>query len=63
MEFIISDTGQPFDPTSVPPADTTLGVEERKIGGLGILMVQTIMDEVKYRYEDGKNILSMTKNN
>ena len=63
VEFIISDTGQPFDPTSVPPADTTLGVEERKIGGLGILMVQTIMDEVKYRYEDGKNILSMTKNN
>lgn len=62
LEFIVSDTGTPFDPTAAPEADITLDVEDRPIGGLGIFLVRNIMDEVKYaRSEDGKNILSMTK--
>ena len=63
LEFIITDSGIPFDPTQVPVADTTLGVEERPVGGLGIFLVRNIMDTVNYRRsDDGKNILSMTKN-
>lgn len=62
LEFIISDTGTPFDPTAAPEADISLDVEDRPIGGLGIFLVKNIMDEVKYsRSDDGKNILSMTK--
>jgi anti-sigma regulatory factor (Ser/Thr protein kinase) len=61
LDFIISDTGIPFDPTAAPEADTSLGVEERPIGGLGIFLVRKIMDKVSYRRENGKNILSMTK--
>ena len=60
-DFIISDSGVAFDPTQKPDTDITLGVQERRIGGLGILMVKTIMDKVEYRRENGKNILSMTK--
>ena len=51
----------PFDPTAAPQADVTLGVEDRKIGGLGIYLVRNIMDTVSYRYENGKNILTMIK--
>ena len=61
LEFIISDSGKPFDPTAAPEADVTLGVEERSIGGLGIYLVRNIMDTVSYRYENGKNILVMIK--
>ena len=55
------DSGKPFDPLAKPDADTTLSAEERKIGGLGILMVKKSMDAVDYRYENGKNILTLRK--
>ena len=58
----VADIGVPFDPTQADTADTSLGVEERPIGGLGIFLVRQIMDSVEYRYEGGKNILTMTKN-
>ena len=60
IRFVLSDSGAPFDPTAVPEADTTLGVEERKIGGLGIFLVRKIMDSVEYRRSGGMNILTMT---
>ena len=62
MEFILIDSGKPFDPTAAPDADTTLGVEDRKIGGLGIFLVRNIMDNVRYERQDGKNILTMNIN-
>ena len=62
LQFVISDDGQPFDPTAVPEADVTLGVEERPIGGLGIFLVRKIMDSVEYCRENGRNRLTMTKN-
>ena len=61
LEFIISDSGKPFDPTAKPEVDITAGVEERPIGGLGIHLVKHIMDSVSYRREEGKNVLTMIK--
>ena len=61
LVFIISDSGKAFDPTQKEAADITLGVEERRIGGLGILMVKNIMDKVAYRRDKNKNILLLTK--
>ena len=61
LVFSLEDSGKPFDPTAAPDADVTLGVEERKIGGLGIYLVRNIMDRVSYKYENGKNILTMIK--
>ena len=55
------DQGVPYDPLSNAEPDTTLSAEERAIGGLGIFMVKKSMDEIAYRYEDGKNILSIKK--
>ena len=57
----ITDSGIQFDPTAKPDPDVTLSAQERQIGGLGIYMVKKSMDSMDYRYEDGKNIVSITK--
>lgn len=57
----ITDEGVPFDPLAVAEPDTTLPVEERRIGGLGIFMIRKVMDRVAYRRENGCNILTMYK--
>ena len=62
LEFIISDSGTPFDPTKKEPADVTASLEDRPVGGLGIYTVRNIMDSIGYERRDGKNILRMTKN-
>ena len=61
IRFIISDSGQPFDPTQVEAVDINLPLEERPIGGLGIHLVRSIMDEVSYERVDGKNHLYLIK--
>ena len=55
------DSGVPYDPLSREDPDITLSAEDREIGGLGIYMVKNMMDDVKYRYEDGCNILTIVK--
>lgn len=55
------DNGVPYDPLAKEDPDTTLSAEERQIGGLGIYMVKKSMDEITYRYQDGKNILMIKK--
>jgi len=56
------DSGTPYNPLAKDDPDVTLSAEERKIGGLGIYIVKKTMDKVDYRYEDGKNILTLVKN-
>ena len=55
------DNGTPYDPTKKDDPDTTLSAEEREIGGLGIFMVKKTMDEIRYEYKDGFNILTLSK--
>jgi serine/threonine-protein kinase RsbW len=47
----VTDRGTPFDPTTVPPPDTSSDVDERKIGGLGIFFIRQIMDSVSYSFD------------
>ena len=62
ITFTLVDSGIPFNPLSVEEADTTLGVQERPIGGLGIFLVRQLLDEVNYQRTDkGENVLTMTK--
>ena len=61
VTFRMSDKGVPFDPLKKPDPDVTLSAEERDIGGLGIFITKKTMDSVKYDYENGQNILTMTK--
>ena len=61
LVFELRDSGQAFDPTQVPEADVTLPAEERTPGGLGLLLVRRIMDEVRYQRTDGENRLTLVK--
>lgn len=59
--FCLIDGGVPFDPLAKPDPDVTLSGEEREIGGLGIYMVKSTMDEVDYECRDGCNRLTIRK--
>jgi sigma-B regulation protein RsbU (phosphoserine phosphatase) len=62
LKVIITDAGSPFDPTSMEKADTSLSAEDRRIGGLGILLVRELMDAVNYERIEGRNVLTLIKN-
>lgn len=55
------DNAIPFNPLEKPEPDTGLEIDERPIGGLGIHIVRTMMDEITYRREACLNILTMKK--
>jgi sigma-B regulation protein RsbU (phosphoserine phosphatase) len=55
----IADDGIPFDPFSIAEPDTTLPVEERGVGGLGIHLVRNLMDEVSYERVEGRNVVTL----
>jgi serine/threonine-protein kinase RsbW len=57
--FEIVDGGIPFDMLAYSDPDTTMEIEERRIGGLGIFFVKQLMDHVHYRREDARNILTI----
>ena len=62
VEVTFIDNGRQYDPLAKEDPDTTLSVEDRPIGGMGILIVKKSMDAVSYEYKDGKNILTIKKN-
>ena len=61
VSFRMTDQGVPFDPLKKPDPDITLSADDREIGGLGIFITKKTMDSVEYAYENGKNVLTMTK--
>ncbi len=56
----VSDDGKPFDPLHEAP-EPSLDAEifDRAIGGLGVHLVQTMMDDLSYQHTGGKNRLTM----
>ena len=55
----LADSGRPFDILSLPDPDTTLTIEDRPVGGLGVLLIRTL-SRPSYRREGSRNILRMT---
>ncbi|MCQ2486071.1 MAG: SpoIIE family protein phosphatase [Clostridia bacterium] len=55
------DEGIPYNPLTKEDPDITLSAEERDIGGLGVFVVKKTMDDMRYKYENGKNILTIKK--
>jgi anti-sigma regulatory factor (Ser/Thr protein kinase) len=52
---------EPFDITQAPPVDTTLPLEERRIGGLGIHLVKTMVDRIDYEYTNRESRITIFK--
>jgi anti-sigma regulatory factor (Ser/Thr protein kinase) len=58
----LRDEAAPFDPTSVPPPDLTLSLEQRTPGGMGIHLIRQIVDEMTHRVmPQGGNELTLVK--
>ncbi len=62
IKISLIDDGKPYNPLEHEDPDITESVKERKIGGLGIMMVKKTMDEVKYEYKHKQNIITIIKN-
>lgn len=57
----LEDDGVPFDPLGREAPDTTLALEDRPVGGLGILLVRSLVDEIRYDREGGRNRVRLAK--
>jgi len=54
----VSDDGDPFDPLAQPSPDVHAALADRKVGGLGIHLLRSLMDAAAYRRVDGRNHLT-----
>ncbi|MGQ9644467.1 MAG: ATP-binding protein [Ignavibacterium sp.] len=58
----IEDDGISFNPDVVPAPDLQKYYREHRVGGLGMYLMKTLMDNVEYQSEPGKfNRVSLTK--
>jgi serine/threonine-protein kinase RsbW len=55
----VVDDGVPFDPRDAPLPDLAASLDERQAGGLGMHLVRETMDEIDYRRENGRNVLTL----
>ncbi len=60
MILTFKDDGVEFNPLKAEDPDVTLPLEEREIGGLGLIMVKKMASHLSYAYEDGYNVLAVT---
>ncbi|MBW2121971.1 MAG: ATP-binding protein [Deltaproteobacteria bacterium] len=59
----LHDHGKPFNPLEAVPPDSGSIVKNRNLGGLGIFLINKVMDRVEYHYSvDGGNCLTLIKN-
>jgi len=56
---LLSDNGIPFDPCSAPAPNLTGDLQQRSIGGLGILLARTLADEFHYQRQGDSNLITM----
>lgn len=61
LNLAFIDSGKPYNPLEHKDPDTSLGVDEREVGGLGIFLIKKNVDEINYERKDGQNILSIKK--
>lgn len=53
---IVTDRGNAYDPRAAAPPDLAAGLEERKVGGLGVHFIRTMVDEFHYQRAGGRNV-------
>ncbi len=56
----VVDSGPAFDPRQVPAPDTSLPIESRRPGGLGIMFAEQLIDELSYERRDEHNHVTLT---
>lgn len=62
LQILLKDDAPPFDPfAEAPVPDLELGLDERPIGGLGVHLVKTMMDEARAYYDGSGNLIVLLK--
>ena len=62
LEIELIDDAPPFNPLDdAPNPDLTSTVDSRPVGGLGIYLLHTLMDEIRYKREGDLNRLTIIK--
>ena len=61
MSIEIVDDARAFNPLTAAEPDVGAPMHERPIGGLGVHLVRTMMDDVTYAYRDSCNVLKISK--
>jgi anti-sigma regulatory factor (Ser/Thr protein kinase) len=61
LRITIRDKGKEFNPLNRAAPKLDVPAETRQIGGLGIYLIKQTMDTVRYRREDGYNVLTIEK--
>ncbi len=61
IKFEIVDHGIGFDYSKYQEPDLKEIIKEKRKGGLGIMLVKKIMDEVEFKCEKSRNVCCMTK--
>lgn len=61
--IILRDQAPPFDPTTLPPPDINLPLEQRPLGGMGVYLTRQLMDKVLHRTlpSQGNELILMKK--
>ena len=60
LVFEIVDDGTPFDPLhDAPQPDLEAALEDRRVGGLGLHLVRSVVDGMEYKCAAGKNHLTL----
>ena len=57
----VEDDARPFNPLEVPEVDTSVPLEDKPIGGLGVHLVRKSVDSLRYLRAQERNVLIMTK--
>jgi anti-sigma regulatory factor (Ser/Thr protein kinase) len=55
----VTDTAPAYDPLARPEVDTSMPLEDRPIGGLGVHLVKKLMDTTHYERVNGQNVFAM----
>lgn len=61
LEAVIEDDGAPFNPLAIPGPDISKPLHERRVGGVGVHFVRSLMDEVAYDRAGERNRLVLRK--
>ena len=61
LQFKVEDDGKPFDPTEFYNPNVEKDFDDRQIGGMGIHLIRSLMDEMLYEFNQGRNILIVKK--
>ncbi|WP_320075231.1 ATP-binding protein [Eubacterium callanderi] len=61
LRLNLSDTGRPFNPLDYDDPKLSESIEERPVGGLGIFIIKSLADKLKYEYNNKQNQIIIEK--